>query len=535
MKNSKVFSDEMSFCTCMNHLHRYAIFLLLIAFVICCDGCASSRIERELYPASGVSTKTVDGAKPFIKLHMRDGTVYIFSRWSVTAQQDTIFGQGIYRDINRENSLEGNFRIPITSIALIETNRISENPATIGLGIVTGISIAVTIACITNPKACFGSCPTFYVYDGNEFILQAEGFSASIAPSLEATDVDALYRAKPNGSILPIRLTNEALETHVIRFANVLAIPRPDNGRVFQTPSGEFIQATKIIEPLFCRAPEGDCTNALREFDADERFSKTDSSDLCSKESIELVFDASKISDAALVIGCRQTLLTTFLLYQAFGYMGTRVGEILSQIDRGDSVLQSQIMQFGMFLGGIEVLIENKEGQWSRVGEIGETGPIATDVVALPLPRNQNSGQIKLRLLMTKGMWRINYVALASVEKKVEPLRIKPIYVTKDDLLDTSATKCLRDNVRPLVTLPGDVYTIVYQLPEEYEKYELFLESRGYYLEWMRKEWLQEENPARVIQLLTNTRQFVKDLSPKFKQIESTMEESFWRSRYVHQ
>ncbi len=59
----------------------------------------------------------------------------------------------------------------------------------------SGISLAVTAYCIANPKACFGSCPTFYLEDegGREPERpQAEGFSESIARVLEARDIDAL-------------------------------------------------------------------------------------------------------------------------------------------------------------------------------------------------------------------------------------------------------------------------------------------------------------------------------------------------------
>lgn len=89
--------------------------------------------------------------------------------------------------------------------------------------------------CLVNPKACFGSRPTFYAWDGERMALQAEGFSASVCPVLEARDIDALYKAKPKSQDFELRVTNEALETHVIRYANILAVPRPASGRTFAT------------------------------------------------------------------------------------------------------------------------------------------------------------------------------------------------------------------------------------------------------------------------------------------------------------
>jgi hypothetical protein len=97
--------------------------------------------------------------------------------------------------------------------------------------VVTGISVAVTAFCIADPKACFGSCPTFYLEGAGGAPIHAEGFSSSVAPSLEARDVDALYRARPaaNGAVT-VTMKNEALETHVVRHVKLLAAARPTGG-----------------------------------------------------------------------------------------------------------------------------------------------------------------------------------------------------------------------------------------------------------------------------------------------------------------
>ncbi|MCC7094338.1 MAG: hypothetical protein IT277_09130, partial [Ignavibacteriaceae bacterium] len=73
-----------------------------------------------------------------------------------------------------------------------------------------------------------------------------------------------------------------------------------------------------------------------------------------------------------------------------------------------------------------------------------------------------------------------------------------------------------------------------YQLPNDYYNYELFIEPNGYYLEWMRNEWLAEENSNKVYEMLFNPKQYYKDLAPEFKKIEAEMEETFWSSKYVY-
>jgi hypothetical protein len=91
----------------------------------------------------------------------------------------------------------------------------------------------------------------------------------------------------------------------------------------------------------------------------------------------------------------------------------------------------------------------------------------------------------------------------------------------------------LIDPARTLVTLPGDEYTMVYRLPEDPERFELFLESRGYYLEWMRDEWIAEENPARAAMMFVDPDRALRAMAPEFKRGEAEMEASFWGSRYA--
>ena len=85
-----------------------------------------------------------------------------------------------------------------------------------------------------------------------------------------------------------------------------------------------------------------------------------------------------------------------------------------------------------------------------------------------------------------------------------------------------------------LITYPGEEYLLNYELPEDYNNYELFIEPEGYYLEWMRNEWLAEENSNKVYEMFFNPKQYYKDLAPQFKKIEAEMEETFWSSKYVY-
>ena len=92
---------------------------------------------------------------------------------------------------------------------------------------------------------------------------------------------------------------------------------------------------------------------------------------------------------------------------------------------------------------------------------------------------------------------------------------------------------CQRQPARafPIVTQPGDRYDFEYDVPAG--EHELFLDTRGYYLEWMRREWLTEENPVSALRMLLDPEGTLRALAPAYKRVEPEIEDMFWRSRYA--
>jgi hypothetical protein len=510
-------------------MRRIAVLSLALAL-----GCIH-RVERHIVPADQAAT--LDGRSAYLKAHLKNGYVYLLSGWHADSGGRVISGTGQLLDANRTMVSSGDFRFPSDSVALFETNVLKQSGATSALTIMAGVTAVVAGICAANPKTCFGSCPTFYAPDSSgRSVLQAEGFSASIAPALEATDVDMLYASRPVRRDFTIHVTNEALETHVIRRANLLALLRPNGGRVFSTPDGAYFQASELTVPSSCSAAEGDCRAALARFDGAERYSRTDSVDLGAREAIDLVFDSVPSGRLGLVVASRQTLLTTYLLYQALAYLGADAGTFLASLESGGPELRRRVRGINDLLGKIDVMVQGARGDWVPLGSTGETGPIAVDTKVIPLPSAAVEGPLRIRLQLTRGLWRIDYVALAALGDSVAPLRIEPTVVMRDGVPDPDATKALGDATshQPLVTLPGDAYDIVYRLPDNPSRYELFLESRGYYLEWLRREWLPEADPMKAARMAFDPAGMLRELAPQFKAVEPNLEHLFWSSRYVH-
>jgi len=517
-----------------------AVALALVP-VLLLTSCATlpRELHRDLQPPKHASR--VDSGAPYLIAHMRDGHAYVLDSWTIDEATRTVAGRGRLLDARRTAVGGGDaYTIPVDSVALFETNVVrvpAEAVVIAGLTIVIGIAavvgLAVLAACIADPK-CFGSCPTFYVWDGERMKLQAEGFSASVSPSLEATDVDALPRARPDGRTLEVVMKNEAPETHVVRYVHVLAALRPPGGLVYAATDGSFRQVTRVIPPRRCSAAEGDVTEALREFDGRERSSVTDSTDLAARETIEIAFAPVPEGEVGLVLASRQSLLTSYLFYQGLAYLGRSAGAWLASIERGVPGALNQAAGIGSVLGGIEIQTLAEDGTWRRVAEVRETGPLATDVRVIPLPAGALSTTAPVvRLRMARGAWRVNQIALAVLGGRVEPIRLSPERVLKEDRPDEDARSRLADTTRALVTLPGDTYSIRYRLPEHPERYELFLETRGYYLEWVREQWLATEDPVRAATMGARPREALRAMAPEYKRIEAEFERNFWGNRHA--
>jgi len=324
-------------------------------------------------------------------------------------------------------------------------------------------------------------------------------------------------------------MRNEAFETHAVRRVQLLAAERPPGGRVLAGPGGRFYPASEPRAPLSCRAAEGDCLAAVRAADAAERASLADAKDLATRESVELDF-APRAGRLGLVVGARQTLLSTHLFYQTMAYFGSRAGEYLASAERGGPATAARAMGMARVLGGIEVEVAEGAGGFRPIGSFDEAGPIAGDVRVLPF--EASGGPMRVRLRQAKGHWRLDHVALVRLGEPVVPLALQPSTVERGSRPDARALELLRRGERHLVSVPGDAYRIVFELPASPGGLELFLESEGYYYEWMRQEWLAEENAEMASLVLSDPAEALRRMAGPFKRQEAGMERAFWASRF---
>jgi hypothetical protein len=483
-----------------------------------------------------------------IKLHLRSGELIIATAWQEDTAAKVLRVVGTAYHVDRLSSAAVERAVPLDSIALLQASTAGTvyPSGLVTLAIWGTISGVVSGACLVDPKACFGSCPTFYV-GSDSSAIQSEGFSASPLRTLEARDVDHLYSsASPPGPFV-VRMRNEALETHAVRSVRLLIAPRPTKGRVFHSTSDELFPATGMTPPSDCRTSTGDCTSELATLDSREWKSTTDSTDLATRETVELTFDRAALAriggrDAGegqlgLILGARHTLVSTFLFYQSLAFAGDAAGDALARIERGTVADQPPLFAALRTLGTIDVSVSMDGARWTDAGRLFEAGPLATDPQVIPLAVEPGADSVHIRLSLTRGYWRLDYAALARLGRRIEPIILSPVSVTAEGrtVAGASAAAALADTSRVLVTGPGDTYALAFELPATLppasDRWEVFLESTGWYYEWMREEWRAEQDAGRAAQLLYAPRDAFRALAPMYKSREATNERAFWMSR----
>ena len=475
---------------------------------------------------------------PYLKAHLKNGGVYTFgNNWHVDTSRSVVEGVGKSYDHKRRLITRGDLLVSIDSVALFETNQKLKPSEVRGIGALTilaGVNTAIGLYCVSNPKACFGSCPTFYTNpQSNIHNADAEGFSNAISPSMAYTDIDDLsHETAVNDSVFDLFMKNEALETHCVKSLQILAIEKGED-KVYQSNEDRFYQVSDTLEMLSALGSEGDIRPLIESSDLNERFSLADSVNLSSKEELYFTFsDTTNVSELGLIIGFRQTLMTTYFIYSAMGYMGDKVGEYFAEIENSGDAIQQLKNGLKEELGNIQVYVwSDNENEWQDQGGFYETGPIAINQQIIKIKNRSIFGkELKFKVVLNKGLWRIDNVHLAAIKSEVYPVKISASSVWKNNQNFTETMDDLESR-GSIISMPGDEFKFQFKLPNPNASYALFLQSEGYYLEWMRESWLKEKNILTLRQMLLQPEKYLKQQSTEFKVYEQTMEEVFWGSR----
>ena len=180
----------------------------------------------------------------FLKAHDYYGNVFIFHKsWVIDTTERTVKGKGKLYTPERDLLSEGQLFVHIDSVALFETNMPVKKVDYLILPktLLVMYNVALAGFCLSVPKACFGSCPTFYTDETqNVFDTRAECFSNAISPSMEYEDIDDLFEKQSGCRNFSLTMKNEALETHMVNYVKIHALPVHKNEKVLHATDNNY-------------------------------------------------------------------------------------------------------------------------------------------------------------------------------------------------------------------------------------------------------------------------------------------------------
>src|SRR5437867_8809620 len=430
-----------------------------------------------------------------VKAHLVDGSTVVFLA-GLTVDSAEVRGEGNRYSLTLRDSAAVS-SIPLDSIVGMEAFEQSVNGASsFAVSVLATGGTALVVGALA--VAIFGSCPTVYADSAGTALLQAEGFSYSIAPIFESRDVDRLRLVQAADGSVRLEIRNEALETHYVNELELLEVVHGNaETALVDERNGLLVVADQHALASAIDRRGHDVTGPFAAEDgnvyrtAAQTMEQAQLSDL--DDSIDLTAPAPPGADSvAIVLRLRNSLLNTTLLYDVMlGDPGARsldwVGKDLKQVGPALAVAQWYQQRMGM-----NVAVSDGR-QYRVVTHLRDTGPIAWKDVAIVVPV-VTPGSVRVRLSFPMDNWRVDRVAVAGRFRRVSPVVIPLAEVREGTTLNPTALASMRDaDGRYLRTSPGQRFTAVFR-PDAGPAQErtFFLAAEGYYVEWMRSHWLRD-------------------------------------------
>ncbi|MDZ7362983.1 MAG: hypothetical protein ONB46_20025 [candidate division KSB1 bacterium] len=473
------------------------------------------------------------------KAHLIDGSVVIFpfgfelKEKALRGRKAKSFQKG---DFLRKQWV-GVTQVPLDSVAGLEyyQNKFQPLPFLASLP-------AVTVGSIYIYKAIFGSCPTIYSYDGEEYTLEAEAFSYSIAPRFENDDLDRLESGKTFDGEYRLKVANEALETHYLNSMALLAVDHAEGFEAFPSTDREIVLFGKESALLSATSKSGDEVAGLVS-SRDSRWYQSDSL-LVAQLTREVTQDWIDIKvniprgarRMAVALRLRNTLMNTVLLYDvmlqaqgiaAMDWLGSETSDLLYAWRLSNWYKKHFGLRIQLFDGR----------KFEDVARIGDSGPIAwhQTAVELPVPKSEVA---QLRFAFLPDNWAIDWIGVSFDGN--DDYRAKTVLCSEMvDRNGTSRNDLLalfeKKDDRYLITYPGDYYLLKFRAAPapEGQRRTCFVKSRGFYIEWLRREWLTK-NPGERQRFELND-QAIKQTAQLWLAKKQRFEQEFFASKIAHE
>ena len=473
------------------------------------------------------------------KAHLIDGSLIIF-RNGFNIGRDGISGTGLFYNPTRKyiRTVDG---ITMDSVAFLEYYHAQADAKTILGGL---LGPTVFLGGITNEKikkAIFGSCPTIYSHDGENYSLKAECFSYSICPATEASDLDRIDGDISSENEFELKIKNEALETHYINQLQLCYVDHQSIYEAYPTIDQDVILfGPNNLVTLVQDKMDNEITSLVSKIDTN--WFRTDSSVLAQltykkvEDWIEVHFKKpEKTKKIVLALCIRNTLLNTILFYEVMlrsagiHSLDWMAGEGLHPF-YGWHFRKWYIDNFGL-----KIQIWNGQ-KFETIKWIGDCGPIAWRQVAISLNLNCDEENAKIRLVFLPDNWMFDWVGVSAiVEEKsiIHSLNCQVLKKIENNDINVSPDPIINADNEYLVTYPAEAYHAIFQVPKQKDNLNrtYFLKSKGYYIEWLRQEWFIPYNEDSLVQELKMDDETITKTARLWKSKKNDFEKDFFSSK----
>ena len=469
-----------------------------------------------------------------VKAHLVDGSTVLYPN-GVRLENNVLVTPGIRYQLGSSTSV-GSGRIPIDSVVGMEAFDTGVNTA--GSVIMSlGVGVLGTVAAAGLLVAIFGSCPTFYADSAGTQVLQAEGFSYSIAPLFEKRDVDRLHLTPTADGRVILYVRNEALETHYINHLELIEVAHEPGETALPDQQRQPVLVSGITAPARVRDRAGrDLAEIVRAPDGvlfssyPETVRGVSTADL--DDYIDMTMAAPTDADSvAVLLDMRNSLLNTVLLYDhMLGAPGIRsldwVNRDLDHIGNAIEMGQWYNSRMGMRISVLD------GGKYRQVARISDSGPIAFRDNAIVVPAIRSGGDsVRIRLSFTADNWRIDAIRTATVLRRPGGTRIVSATRVKmtDPAQNSPALAALRDaDESYLITSPGQSFSVEFDVGQAASGTRTYmLASQGYYTEWVRGTWIKNASGKAFAPSDASLVEAIRDWRSK----QPDMENQFYSTR----
>jgi hypothetical protein len=216
------------------------------------------------------------------------------------------------------------------------------------------------------------------------------------------------------------------------------------------------------------------------------------------RDHIDLTLPRPATDTVAVALNLRNSLLNTVLFYEymldaqgmrAIDWMARELNSLSAAVQLGDFYARHM---------GLQVHVWD-DTAYTQVDKVGEVGPIAWDEAAVLVPVPSAGDSLRVRLSFIADAWRIDEVRVATTFEHTMPVHhpLARLRTTADPLPPEALDQLRIPDTDYTVTLPGQRFWAEFDVPPAREASRtFFVAAQGYYTEWMRRHWVEGDQPT---------------------------------------